>query len=156
MGDIKQSATVSVPAAVAFDYVDNYRHVPDWMFGISKFEPVGDRDQGLGAVFDASIKLGPKTLHIRTEVTEHVPGERIALTSIKGLESTVLFTVVPKGESASELTMAIGYKLPSGIAGKALGKIIDTILHPGMRYTESHLIAEIEKFGAGGAVGRSG
>ena len=47
MGDIKQSATVSVPAAVAFDYVDNYRHVPDWMFGISKFEPVGDRAQDL-------------------------------------------------------------------------------------------------------------
>ncbi|KAA0019447.1 SRPBCC family protein [Antrihabitans cavernicola] len=155
MGNIKHSTTVTVPVEVAFGYIDNYRNVPSWMFGISRFDPVGDRDQGLGAVFDASIKLGPKTLHIRTEVTEHVPNERIAMTSIKGLESTVLVTLMPQGSAAAELTMEIGYKLPSGFAGKALGTIIDAVVGPGMRYTEHHLVREIEAFGASGAVGKS-
>ena len=155
MGDITHSATAAVPVDVAFAYVDNYRNVPKWMFGVSKFEPVGELDQGLGAVFNTSITLGPTTLHIRTEVTEFEQDRLIALTSRKGLESTVNLQFAPDGESKTTLTMSIGYKLPGGIAGKALGKIIDAFVGPGLRYTESHLRREIEHFGQSGSVGRS-
>ena len=155
MGDITHSATAAVPVETAFEYVDNHRNVPKWMFGVSKFDPVGELDHGLGAVFDTSITLGPKTLHIRTEVTEHEENRLIALTSRKGLESTVNLRFEPVDASTTKLTMSIGYKLPGGIAGKALGKVIDAFVGPGLRYTEKHLRHEIEEFGAAGGVGGS-
>lgn len=153
MGNIKHTADVAVPVKAAFDYIDNYRNVPSWMFGISKFEPVGDKERGLGAVFDSSIVLGPKTLHITTEVTDYIENELIALTSIKGLESTVTILLKGKDAETTELTMEIGYKVPGGFAGKALGKIIEAFIGPGVRYTESHLRREIEASAAGGSVG---
>ena len=153
MGNIKHTADVAVPVEAAFEYVDDYRNVPSWMFGISKFEPVGDKDRGLGATYDSSIVLGPKTLHIRNEITDYKQNELISLTSIKGLESTVTIWLRSKDAATTELTMEIGYKLPGGFAGKALGKIIDALVGPGMRYTESHLRRGIEAYGATGAVG---
>lgn len=154
MGEVTHSASAAVPVETAFGYVDNYRHVPDWMFGVSKFEPVGELDSGLGAVFGTSITLGPKTLHITTEVTEFEQNRLIALTSRKGLQNTVHMLFEPEGPDRTKLTMSIEYKVPGGFAGKALGKIIDAFIGPGLRYTESHLRKGIEAFGASGSVGR--
>ena len=63
-------AELGMPVDVAFDYIDNYRNVPTWMFGVSEFTPFGEFDQGLGATFDAAMQIGPSTLRSKLEVTE--------------------------------------------------------------------------------------
>ena len=37
---VRHTAVAAVPVDVAFDYIDNYRNVPTWMFGVSEFTPV--------------------------------------------------------------------------------------------------------------------
>ncbi len=61
---VRHSAVATIPVDVAFSYVDDHRTVPpEWMFGgVSRFEPVGGAQvNGLGAVFDAAMQIGPKS-----------------------------------------------------------------------------------------------
>ena len=74
MGRIRYSSDVAVPVDVAFAYVDNYANVPDWLFGVSRFAPVGEQDRGLGADLRDH---GPTRLWrytFRNEVTAHRQG----------------------------------------------------------------------------------
>ncbi|AQA25829.1 hypothetical protein BTZ20_1368 [Rhodococcus sp. MTM3W5.2] len=48
MGTIHITAVAKVPVHAGFAYVDDYRNVPAWMFGVTRFEPVGEQTQGLG------------------------------------------------------------------------------------------------------------
>ncbi len=57
---VRHKAVAVVPVDLAFAHIDDYRNVPDWMFGISRFVPIGDLDQGLGATYDATMQLGPR------------------------------------------------------------------------------------------------
>ena len=49
-----------------FAYVSDTGQVPDSMFGLNKFDPLTEQTlPGVGSTFDASVKLGPKTLHTK-------------------------------------------------------------------------------------------
>src|SRR5262249_26331388 len=81
MGHINRTAVAKVPVGTGFAYVDDYRNVPGWMFGVTRFEPVGNQNQGLGATFDTTMQLGPKALHSRVRITEWEQDRLIRLES---------------------------------------------------------------------------
>lgn len=145
MGHVSHQAVGDAPVEFAFAYVDDHRNVPKWMFGVSEFTPVGDKDHGLGAQFDTAIKLGPTTLHVRVEVTEWEQDKLIALRTIKGIKSTSSWRFSPNGDNQSEIDAAVDYELPGGFAGRALGKVIDAFVAPGVRHVDKHLRALIEE-----------
>ena len=58
--DIVKTTDCEAPLDVVFAYVADYRNVPDWLFGVQTFEPVGDIDHGLGAVFDGADFSGAR------------------------------------------------------------------------------------------------
>lgn len=145
MGHVSHKAIGNAPVEFAFGYVDDYRNVPKWMFGVSEFTPVGEQDQGLGAKFDTAIKLGPTTLHVRIDITEWEQDRLIALRTIKGIKATSSWRFAPHGDNQTEINAAIDYQLPGGFAGRALGKVIDAFVAPAVRHVDKHLRARIEE-----------
>lgn len=145
MVHIHHSSVCNAPVSVAFGYIDDYRTAPEWMFGLSKFEPVGEKVQGLDAVFQGSMKLGPKTLHSTVKITQWEQDKLIGIDSIKGFvnQSTWQFTSV--GEEATELSVDFTYELPGGMAGKAVGRVIEPFISVAIRHTEHSLRDHIEK-----------
>lgn len=144
MVDIHHSSTANAPAKLFFDYVDDYRNVPEWMFGLSKFAPTGDKDHGLGATFDGSMKLGPKTLHSTVECTGWEEGKLISLKSIKGFVNSSTWHFKPLSEDTSELSVDFNYELPGGLAGKALGRVIEPFISIAIKHTETTLREKVE------------
>lgn len=144
MVDIHHAASAKAPVAVVFDYVDDYRTVPEWMFGISKFRPVGDKDHGLGAVFEGSIKLGV-TLHSTVEVTRWEQHKVIEMKSIKGFVNRSTWTFKPVDEETTELDVHFNYELPGGLAGRAVGKAIEPFISIAIKHTEQTLRDKVEK-----------
>ena len=71
MGHIKYASDVGAPVEVAFAYTDNHRFVPDWMFGIASFEPIGAADCGRGARYAAALRLGLWHPTVECEITEY-------------------------------------------------------------------------------------
>lgn len=148
MGRMRYSSDVAVPVDIAFAYVDNYVFVPDWLFGVSRFEPVGDCHRGLDAVFETSIPIGPWQYTFDTRITEYRRDVVIALSG-RGI-GTQTFRFDPLGCGRSILTMEIDYDPPWFVAGKlaktlGAGKLAKALGAKAIRRTESRLRRGMEQ-----------
>lgn len=144
MGHIHHSAVADVPIDVAFAFVDDRHTVPNWMFGITRFEPAGKQEHGLGAVFDVTMTIGPKALKSVVRVTEWIQDEVIAIESVKGMSNASRWHFEPVGDGQTRLTVDFHYNLPGGLAGKALSTIVEPVVGGAIRLTEAKLRAQVE------------
>lgn len=144
MGHVEHSATCAAPVGFAFTYVADYRNVPTWMFGIRHFTPAGEQTSGVGAVFDTALHLGPTTLHLRADTTEWVDGSRVTMRAIKGIEGTIRWDFQSLGEDVTKVSATADYRVPGGLAGRALDRVIQAFIGPAIRHTEKQLREKIE------------
>ncbi|MEU5841594.1 SRPBCC family protein [Rhodococcus sp. NPDC047139] len=135
---VRHTAVAEVPIHRAFAYVDDYRNVPDWMFGVDRFQPVSDRLAGLGAVYDATMRIGPKDLDSRVEIVEWERDRTIVLESVAGFRAASSWAFTDLGH-ATRLDVDFGYHLPGGIAGRTLGMLIEPVVGTAIRQTEHAL-----------------
>ncbi|MFE3293653.1 SRPBCC family protein [Rhodococcus sp. NPDC059234] len=144
MGHIHRVAVARVPVEAGFAFVDDYRNVPSWMFGVTRFEPLGEQTRGLGARFDAVMQIGPKALGSRVEITAWEQDSLIRLESIDGISNSSTWRFAPTADGATELTVDFEYSLPGGLLGKALAKIVEPVVGTAIKHTEATLRARVE------------
>lgn len=140
---VQHSAVAAIPLDIAFAYVDDHRTVPEWMFGISRFEPVGAQVSGLGALFDATMRIGPKSLDSRVEVVAWERDRTIVLSAVSGFRTSSSWSFTDLGDGHSRLDVDFGYELPGGLAGRALGMLIEPAVGTAVRQTEQALRARL-------------
>ncbi|MFD3705527.1 SRPBCC family protein [Nocardia sp. NPDC058658] len=133
------------PAETAFAFINDYRNLPKFWYGIESFTPVTAQTDGVGAKFDGKMKLGPASLTSRIEVVGWEEGRLIATKSIKGIEIVSTFKFIPKGEAKCTVDALIDFNVGGGIAGKVLGKTIEPFVKIAVKHTTDALIREIEK-----------
>jgi uncharacterized membrane protein len=114
------------------------------MFGVTKFEPVSDVTYGLGAAFDVVMRIGPKALTATIEVTEFVENEIVRLESINGFSAATVWRFEDT-DQGTEVAAELSYQLPGGIAGRALGAIIEPAVGQAVRHTDSALKSRLDK-----------
>jgi uncharacterized membrane protein len=153
MGTIHITAIAKVPVHAGFAYVDDYKNVPAWMFGVTRFEPVGEQTQGLGATFDATMQLGPKALNSRVTITEWERDRLITLASVDGISNSSTWRFAPASDDSTEMTVDFEYSLPGGLAGKVLAKIVEPIVGTAIKHTESTLRRRVEELARTDATG---
>ena len=141
--DIVKAETCKAPLAIAFEYVDDYRNVPQWLFGIHEFTPVGPRDRGLDAVFDVSVHLG---VHVKTriKVTDYVEQRVIEFDSIKGFKVRSRWTFEAVDENTTMVTAEVTFNLPFGPAGKAMGKVMEPMVTKAVQHSSHELVRRVE------------
>jgi uncharacterized membrane protein len=144
MVDIHHEGSCAAPVEVAFGYLDDYRNATDWMFGLTKFEPVGDKDHGLGAVFDGTFAVKPVKLSSTIKVTEWEQDKVIAFESIKGFRNWSTWRFFADGPEHTKITVQFSYELPGGLAGRALGKALEPIVALSVRHSDETLRRQIE------------
>ena len=164
MGHIKYASDVGAPVQVAFAYTDNCVFVPDWMFGVAAFEPVGDADSGAGAVFSATIRLGIWHPSVVCEVTAYRRNAVIGYTLRRrrsgkaapadSILGSLTLRFDPLGYGRSVLTSEVDYPAPQGFLGRIWAKPVDTGARLAVRRTLSQLRREIEEFHGTDLVGR--
>lgn len=147
MVDIHHEGIAEAPLSVAYAYVDDPDNVPTWMFGISTFTPVDPATpRGLGAVYDASFQVKPVKLSSRVEITGWEQDALIELTSIKGFKNSSTWRFEADGPERTKLSVTFSYELPGGIAGKAMGKVIEPVIALTVKQSDANLrkhIAEV-------------
>lgn len=139
MREITHSASAPVGREEAFAYLDDFRNVPDWMFGISKFEPTTSVRSGLGATYAATMQIGPKTLTSTVRVTDWVEHRCLTLESVEGLSNSSTWSFRDDADGTSILDVVFRYSLPGGIAGEMLGALVEPVVGQAIKYTESTL-----------------
>lgn len=141
--EIVEGATAEAPIEVAFAYVGDRRNVPDWLFGVREFSPVGEQDHGLGAVFDTDVKVGVN-VRTRLEVTEWVENRLITLDAVSGVKVRARWHFEPVDAEHTRVTGEITVHLPFGPAGKAMGRVMRPALAHAVKQTTKDLKAGIE------------
>ena len=144
MVDIHHEGLCAAPIDVAFAYLDDYRNATDWMFGLAHFEPTGEQDQGLGAVFDGTFQVKPVKLASTIRVTEWEQDKVIAFESIKGFRNWSTWRFEPVGPAETKVIVKFSYEMPGGLAGKAMGRVLETIVAMSVRHSDVALRREIE------------
>ena len=145
MGEVRHSTVVNAPREKVFAYVNSYRNVPDYFFGISRFAPATDQTDGVGATFDAAIKIGPKELTSRTECIEWAENEAISLKSTAGRGSAVDWRFGDGEEDGTTaLDVVIEYTLPGGLVGRLLGPLMGPFADQAVKHTEKVVRANTE------------
>ena len=135
---ITQETVAQAPLEQVFAYVADYRNAGHWLSGVSSFTPVGDVDYGLHATFDAALSLGVTTLHSTIKVIDFVEGQTMELDSVKGFKNQSRWTFTPEGDHTRVLA-EVTYELPGGIAGRAMGKVIEPLIALVIRHSADNL-----------------
>ncbi|MBM7366435.1 SRPBCC family protein [Gordonia hydrophobica] len=145
MGEVRHEAVIKAAREKVFAYVDDYRNVPDYMFGVGRFTPTTEIDHGLDSVFETAIKVGPKELTSTVRCTDWVEGELIKLESIKGFGADTQWSFADGEEPGTTvLSVVFGYTLPGGLTGKVLGGLIGPFAEQGVKYTEGKIRDAVE------------
>jgi uncharacterized membrane protein len=141
--EINIETEFDAPVETAFAYTADYRRVPDWLYGISKFQPVGEKDYGLGATFDGWMNLGV-TLKSVVEIDEFDEGSLIGMNSIKGFRNWSRWNFSAVDPATSKVRADFFYELPGGLAGKAIGKAIEPFVKIAVKHSSEALKTGIE------------
>lgn len=145
MGEVRHEASVKSPREKVFAYVDDYRNVPEYMFGVDRFIPTTDVEHGLGAEFATGIKIGPKELASTVRCTEWVDGELIKLQSVSGFGADTDWAFADGDEPGTTVvSVRFGYTLPGGLAGKILGGLIGPFADQAVKHVENKIRAAVE------------
>ncbi|MFC6011665.1 SRPBCC family protein [Nocardia lasii] len=145
MTEVRIAEECAAPAEQAFAFINDYRNLPKFWYGIESFTPVTAQTDGVGAKFDGKMKLGPASLTSRVEVVGWEEGRLIATKSIKGIEIVSTFRFIPKGDTACAVEADIDFSVGGGLAGKVLAKTIEPFVKIAVQHTTDSLIKEIEK-----------
>lgn len=138
MPDIHHKSVVEAPREQVFAYVNGYENVPNYMFGITKFDPITELTSGKGATFAVSMAVGPKTLKSTVKTTDWVENELIELKAVEGFAANTTWRFADV-EGGTEVDVEFDYTLPGGLAGRALGAIIGPFMAQAIRQTELNL-----------------
>ena len=141
--DVNIIETVNAPLDVTFAYVADYRTIPDWMFGVKKFEPVTEKDYGSGSVFDVSLSLGVP-INTRIETVEFEEGRVIGMDSVKGFKAKSRWYFEADGPDRTKVNAVVSYELPFGPAGRGMGKVMQPFVKQAVNHISQHLKANLE------------
>ncbi len=140
---VTRRTRVEVPVETAFAYVDDWHNAADWLVGVETFTPVGEQEQGLGAVFDVVAHAG---IHVKTrlEVTDHVERRLIEFASVRGFKAHNRWHFEPLGEHATLITTEIELHPPLGPAGKVMAKVMEPAVAKVVDRSAARLKEQIE------------
>ncbi|MCK0438011.1 SRPBCC family protein [Gordonia alkaliphila] len=145
MGQVRHEIVIDGPREKVFAYIDDYRNVPEFMFGVGRFSPLTEQTSGLGSTFETAIKVGPKELTAQVKCVEWTANEIIRMESIAGFGADTCWSFADGDEPGTTLLLAeFGYTLPGGLAGKVLGGLMGPFVDQAVKHTETKVKAAIE------------
>lgn len=86
-----------------------------------------------------------KHVALKLEVTEWEKNRIIKLSSLGGVSNSSTWEFAAIDDSKTELSVDFAYKLPGGIAGKALGRLIGPFVENAVRNSEETLRHSLEQ-----------
>lgn len=140
---MEQTVEINRPIDVVFAYVDDFATTKDWMYGLSKIDPVGEQLRGVGAEYDGVMKVGVP-LKSRIRCTGWELNELIEISSVKGIKNTQRWTFTDLGDGRTLVDAWIEYVLPGGPAGRAIEKAVKPVIEVAIRHTKETLKKNVE------------
>jgi uncharacterized membrane protein len=121
MSTIEKSVEVNVPAETAYNQWTQFEDFPRFMEGVEEVRQVSDKH------LHWRVNIGGKEKEFDTEITEQIPGKRIAWRSIGGTDNGGVVTFHHLNSTTSRIMVQMGYE-PEGLVEKA-GDLLGVASH---------------------------
>ena len=142
--EFASSIDVKTTPERAFDYFADYRHVPQVLEGVSRWQPIGSRSRGLGARFDVEmVTLGVPLKNVLRLNRWRRP-EVIGWESESGLikqEGEFRLRAIPDGV---RIELRIAYEPPGSVLGAAVARRMDSMVRGRLDRALEHIRAVLE------------
>jgi uncharacterized membrane protein len=126
--EFSASVTVKCPPEKAFDYFADYKNVPLVLDGVTKWEPLGSKTRGAGALYNVEMNVMGLPLSNVLRLNRWRRPREIGWTSESGLikqEGGFTFTKVDEGV---RIELRIGYEPPAAVVGMFLAQSVDGLV----------------------------
>ena len=134
MPHVVKTVTTTWSPEKAFAYMADFSHTEEWDPGLVEAARGEDGEVGVGSTFDLTVRIGPRRMPMRYEITDYAPGRVTFTARTSSLESVDTVTVARRGD-ATEVTydarlnfrgilrmadplLALGFR---GVADRAVG-----------------------------------
>jgi uncharacterized membrane protein len=123
--EFSAEVTVKVPPEKAFDYFADYRHVPLILDGVTKWEPLGAKTRGVGALYNVEMSAMGFPLSNVLRLHRWRRPHEIGWKSESGLvkqEGGFTFTETDHGV---RIELRIAYEPPAAVLGMFIAQRVD-------------------------------
>jgi len=135
---------LDAPADVCFEYVADFDNWSQFMFGVKSLHPVGTLEQSSGTRLEAKVQLGPVGFKSGGYISDYEAPTFITVALDRGpICGYATWRFTPTGPRSARCAVGIEYELSNGLTGRALAKVINSILDPALRYTEGKLREQV-------------
>jgi uncharacterized membrane protein len=108
---------IAAPIESVFAIASDPERVLSFMSGITRWEVVGDRSQGLGARYRMLLRVGSAEIGGLIEIVEFAPPYDFAWTSVTGVDQRGRFRMRSRGPDRTRVEFRLAY----GVAGAGIG-----------------------------------
>jgi len=126
--EFSAAVDVKVPPERAFDYFADHRHVAEVLRGVTRWQPIGSRDPGVGARYDVEVVALGFPIRSVLKLNHWRRPHEIGWASESGLveqEGGFTFTKLPDGV---RIELRISYRPPAAAIGAAFAKRLDWVV----------------------------
>jgi uncharacterized membrane protein len=120
---VRATSFLAAPAERIFAVVSDYGRAGEVIEDVQQITPVVPTDTGLGAQFDARVKLGPKTISIVFRLAELVPNTLVTWASASGDGRRLSFHLRSE-DSGTAVELVVDYETPDGLRGIVLAPVV--------------------------------
>ena len=136
------SVDVSAPPEVVWEHISDPERYLHFMSGITRWEVVSDKPQGLGARYRMLLRVGSAEVGGLIEVVEYSPPRDLAWTSITGVDQRGRWRLRARPGGRTHLELRLSY----GIAGAGLfGALAERIAAPTVRGHLERSVRELKR-----------
>ncbi|GAC1576086.1 MAG: hypothetical protein NVS3B24_05460 [Candidatus Dormibacteria bacterium] len=112
MSTAEVTVTIKAPIRAVFDFVDEPSNTPRFMRGISRYEPLGKKRTGKGAVYGSTAVIAGRDFDVELEVTEWKRDELLVAVSRKGAKTRGAWRFEEFDDGTTDATLTYDYDLP--------------------------------------------
>ena len=114
---IEETVEIDAPVGKVWKIVSDPASFPRFMRGLTRWEQVGSRKMGLGARYNARLRVGAGEVGGLIEIIEFVPQRELAWTGITGLFQRGRWRLREPRPGRTRLTVRLAYHATGGIFG---------------------------------------
>ncbi|MHB8245632.1 MAG: SRPBCC family protein [Acidimicrobiales bacterium] len=122
---IRVSKRLPAPATTLFVLVSRYENAVRVIDGLKSMVPAGAQTSGVGARFDAMIRVGPRVVQARVELAEMAEDRLVRWVATEGDDRSILFELKPVAETTTAVRLTITYQRAAGLGASVLAPVVE-------------------------------
>jgi fatty-acyl-CoA synthase len=141
---IDESVSIDASPEEIWEIVTDPSQYPKFADSITRWEPEGDKDRGLGARYSMRMRVGTAEIGGLVEVVEWDECCDMAWTSVTGIDQRGRWRLRDQEDGTTKVTLRLAYQAPGGVLGIISDRVSAGTVRGNLRGAVQNLKAMIE------------